>query len=958
VSGFGLFSVLLAFILLPTGASAASAPTAAPAAPTGVTAVAGTLAATVSWQPSGQPAASYTVTSTPGGIAATVDGAAGSASVTGLSFGISYTFSVQGTNAVGTGPASAASNAVTPDPPGGQYHQGLPLVLFNRDVSTGQPLAVNLADDPAHLPGLLAVVLNITASQATVATSVQLVVNQQVVQTIPVAPGQVDSNLAVIAIPATLQQAAVKVTAGRAHVELDFVGYTTGPKLFKDHSGMLRTLRPAALFDAPVAANSTTKVPVLGQAGIPAANVAEVLVNVTVSNPAAAGSLALEPSALPAWLPPPANVNLGFAAGQTTANRAIVAVGSDGAIAVLDRGSAAGVRVEVMGWFTSAADPTALGAFYGAAGPARLVDTAAHGGPVAAGTAITFAVRGQGGAPDNSALAPATSAILAITAVAPAGAGAISFAGASVVDYAAGQTVSGEIISPLAGDGSVAFKVNGAATNLTVDLVGFFSGDLIVPGSTKVLAPDLLAGITRIGADNSVTFAAGTQVSPRIRLNDVIAAGISPTTPHGFLFRVLSLSTLPTGETVLGTRVARLPEAVTAFSIQWALPPKGVTTAAPRKAGAMAAPNAAPSGPTPVPTPTGTSIDPNYPSFGLSTPGTSLVLRLGAASELDINDFEIQALPQFSMDVNPFGSVVMAVGFNLGARVAVELQLLEPILRKTFTPYDHIFIIGPPQVLLIGLVPLVFQPELQLKLTLDLQLDAGLVVGFNMDRFAQVTGGYDGTNFYGGATSQDYIHPASLAASPSGVRDSPHPPARLLHRDRRHRGRGHALREVHRGSHRGPLVERDRGRVSRAHLRLEPDPDPEAGNHRQRLRPAGDSARRQAPRRDRQPEHGDREPRRDKALHSTGVEQHPRRHLVRPSGGRRRHPQQCGPGRCRLHGPRHSRHLPGGGGGRRRPDVAHRRRSDRACRSTQPAGRDPGRGRSGFGDSELGRAGR
>jgi hypothetical protein len=54
----------------------------------------------------------YTVTSSPGGITAT--GSSSPITVTGLTTGTAYTFTVTATNATGTGPASAASNSVTP----------------------------------------------------------------------------------------------------------------------------------------------------------------------------------------------------------------------------------------------------------------------------------------------------------------------------------------------------------------------------------------------------------------------------------------------------------------------------------------------------------------------------------------------------------------------------------------------------------------------------------------------------------------------------------------------------------------------------------------------------------------------------------------------------------------------------------------------------------------------------
>ena len=97
----------------------------APAAPTGVSATAGNTAAVVSWTaPSngGSAITSYTVTPYIGSAAqtpTTVTGSppATSAEVTGLTNGTAYTFTVSATNAVGTGPASSPSNAVTPNVP-------------------------------------------------------------------------------------------------------------------------------------------------------------------------------------------------------------------------------------------------------------------------------------------------------------------------------------------------------------------------------------------------------------------------------------------------------------------------------------------------------------------------------------------------------------------------------------------------------------------------------------------------------------------------------------------------------------------------------------------------------------------------------------------------------------------------------------------------------------------------
>ena len=105
----------------PSNAVTPSPPT-LPGAPTGVTASAGNQSATVSWTApnnGGSAITSYTVTPYVGSTAqapVTVTGnpPAISTTVTGLTNGTTYTFTVSATNAIGTGPASAASNAVTP----------------------------------------------------------------------------------------------------------------------------------------------------------------------------------------------------------------------------------------------------------------------------------------------------------------------------------------------------------------------------------------------------------------------------------------------------------------------------------------------------------------------------------------------------------------------------------------------------------------------------------------------------------------------------------------------------------------------------------------------------------------------------------------------------------------------------------------------------------------------------
>ena len=100
------------------GAVMASKPI-APGAPKDVTARPGTSAAVVRWTAprsnGGSAITGYTVTSKPGSKTCTPSPATvTTCTVTGLTNGTAYTFTVRARNSVGTGPASAASKPVTP----------------------------------------------------------------------------------------------------------------------------------------------------------------------------------------------------------------------------------------------------------------------------------------------------------------------------------------------------------------------------------------------------------------------------------------------------------------------------------------------------------------------------------------------------------------------------------------------------------------------------------------------------------------------------------------------------------------------------------------------------------------------------------------------------------------------------------------------------------------------------
>lgn len=121
-----------------------------PGAPTIGTATAGDTQATVTFSaPASSGGASitgYTVTASPGG--ATGTGAGSPITVTGLTNGVAYTFSVTATNNAGTGSASAASNSITPaspqtitfNNPGAQNFGTSPTLTATSSAGGGYPV--------------------------------------------------------------------------------------------------------------------------------------------------------------------------------------------------------------------------------------------------------------------------------------------------------------------------------------------------------------------------------------------------------------------------------------------------------------------------------------------------------------------------------------------------------------------------------------------------------------------------------------------------------------------------------------------------------------------------------------------------------------------------------------------------------------------------------------------------
>src|SRR5581483_3188941 len=136
--------LVLLSVCLCLGISAGTAEAAAgPSAPINLTATPGNGQVALTWQPpadtGGSPIAFYTVTASPGSFSRnTSDAATTSMTVTGLTNGTPYTFSVTATNSSGAGPAATAT--ATPQAPPPPPSPSIAVNAFiTLDVTAGGP---------------------------------------------------------------------------------------------------------------------------------------------------------------------------------------------------------------------------------------------------------------------------------------------------------------------------------------------------------------------------------------------------------------------------------------------------------------------------------------------------------------------------------------------------------------------------------------------------------------------------------------------------------------------------------------------------------------------------------------------------------------------------------------------------------------------------------------------------
>ena len=241
---------------------------------------------------------------------------------------------------------------------------------------------------------------------------------------------------------------------------------------------------------APLVGGTTVSIDVRRNGLVPTA----VAVNLTAVDSTADGYL----TAYPTGTGEPGTSNVNYIAGRTTANLAVVRVGTNGSITVLTSATT-NLVVDLVGSWTATTGAVTSGRFR-AVSPMRVLDTRTAGA-VPAGAVVRVSVSG---AIPSSASAVALN--VTVAQATNAGYWTVWPSGqarpvASNVNVEAGDTVANTVIVPVGADGSVSVYSLGGG-QLLVDVVGWFTGTADAAGADgllKTFAEPVRVVDTRVG---------------------------------------------------------------------------------------------------------------------------------------------------------------------------------------------------------------------------------------------------------------------------------------------------------------------------------------------------------------------------------------------------------------------------------------------------------------------------
>ncbi|WP_327263165.1 hypothetical protein OG444_18065 [Streptomyces sp. NBC_01232] len=242
---------------------------------------------------------------------------------------------------------------------------------------------------------------------------------------------------------------------------------------------------------AKVGSGRSVNLKVAGRAGVPAAGVTAVVLNVTATNPTAGSFVTAHPHGAAR----PTASNLNFTAGRTVPNQVTVPVGADGTVDLYNHSGTVDLIADISGYYLEGDS----GLRFTGVSPKRLMDTRNPWlnpgtperpfGPVGSGGTITLDVAGK--------YPGARAVTLNVTATNPTASSFVTAyphgaarPTASNLNFTAGQTVPNQVTVPVGADGKVEFYNHSGTVGLVADISGYYSdtGAKFVPtGPTRVL---------------------------------------------------------------------------------------------------------------------------------------------------------------------------------------------------------------------------------------------------------------------------------------------------------------------------------------------------------------------------------------------------------------------------------------------------------------------------------------
>ncbi len=367
---------------------------------------------------------------------------------------------------------------------GSEYFATAPVRLLDTRLE-GRPLTADgsfrlrVAGTDAVPTDATAVAINVTATDTTAASFLAIYptgIAAPTTSNLNWPRGATVANLTVVAVG---QGGSVSFhnAAGSLELTVDLEGYFAPPGSAGTY---FEPLTPRRIVDTrpnsgypgqgtPLGPEGALQIQVAGEGGVPMGAVAAVL-EVTATDTTATSYLAAYPTGS-VW---PGTSTLNWTSGETVANRAIVTLGSGGAVDLLNHSGTTDVIVDVTGYFTTSMGGPQAGLYYPLY-PRRLLDTRAGGEALSPQETLRVPL---GGVDGIAALASAV--VLNVTATDTTTAGFFTVTPSpgmpltSDLNWARGQTVANAAIAQLGATGQLALYNASGSTAAIIDASGYF----------------------------------------------------------------------------------------------------------------------------------------------------------------------------------------------------------------------------------------------------------------------------------------------------------------------------------------------------------------------------------------------------------------------------------------------------------------------------------------------------